>query len=170
VSSRYYLEAFTAPAGTPASAPAAFPWTLENGKLNFIQVRIPDGHSGLTGIRFKWSTAVVIPTVGNLFLVANAEVVTIPWDDEIAEDALTVEVYNTDVWDHVFYLRASVSDLATGPAVVTPDQAAPGATPDTVTADVASLADTGPPPPPEDTSAAEPPLPVSESDLSDVIT
>ncbi|SRR6266700_6804288 len=170
MSTRFYLNAVTVAAGTAAAAPQGNPWTLENGKLEYITVRVPDGHAGLTGIRFKWSSAVVVPVSGDLFIVANGEVVTVPWDGEIAADALTVETYNSDVWPHTFYLRAAVSDLAAPPAVSVPAVPAGGAAGGQVTAEVADLASVGPVPPPAATQAAEPQLPVAETSLSEAIS
>lgn len=101
----------TTPLGTTQAAPLTTSWNLGNVVLETVEIMIPRGHSGLTGIHIDYQGVALIPfSQPAVFLVAADETITIPVDLEIGA-ALSVVTYNTDVFDHAFYLRALVDVL-----------------------------------------------------------
>lgn len=105
VFTRYYDQPITAPAGTPITAPVSIPVTLETNHLERIEIDVPDGHDRQTGIRVTSNGTVIVPFSPTGFIVANDHYFTIPFDDDITVGDLVIQAYNTDVFDHTFYLR-----------------------------------------------------------------
>lgn len=111
MASRFYVLPVTTPAGTTIAVPLQTVWVLEFNQLVRIDVMVPTGHNGATGIRFIRSTQQVIPRGNSIPLIANGETVPILIDEELTEGKLIVLTYNTDIYDHTHYLRATMSDL-----------------------------------------------------------
>lgn len=101
------------PAGTLESAPAIFNLAFGTGILEEIQIIIPSGHVGLTGIALYLVNDRVIPETPNTWIKGNDEVVS--FDLELYPDtgSWRARAFNTDVFDHTFYLRLMI-DLAGG--------------------------------------------------------
>lgn len=111
MASRFYVLPVNTPAGTAIAAPLQTVWIMEFNLLESISVMVPRGHNGATGIRFQRSTQQVIPRGNIIPLIANGETVLININEELTEGKLVVLTYNTDIYDHAFYLRATMSDL-----------------------------------------------------------
>lgn len=111
MASRFYVLPVTTPAGTAVNAPLQNTWLLEFNQLIRIDVMVPPGHNGTTGIRFVRSTQQVIPRGNSIPLIANGETVPILIDEELTEGKLFILTHNTDIYDHTHYLRATMSDL-----------------------------------------------------------
>lgn len=107
----YYLSPLT-PAGTSIAAPLSTSWPLEDAQLKRVVITVPPGHNGLTGIRVLWSGQQIIPWANNQFLVANGRTIEVNFDDYMTIMGLVVVTYNTDVFDHTFYLEATVTDAS----------------------------------------------------------
>lgn len=107
---RFYFLNPLIPANTPIATPVTTPWALAGEHLAYINITVPDGHNGLTGIRILWSGQQIIPWANNQYLIANNRTVPITVDEDISESGLSVVAYNTDVFDHNFYLEALVAD------------------------------------------------------------
>jgi hypothetical protein len=120
----YTLNVITS-AGTAIAAPLITTWALEDNLLQDIEVFIPNGHNGATGIRVLRSQQQVAPWGNNSFLIANDATVAVPVGEELTESKLVIQTYNTGSYDHTFYLRAAISDLSAAAAsTATPDLAA----------------------------------------------
>jgi hypothetical protein len=115
---RLYEIDVSVPAGTLSTAPATFPLPLEESTLKKIEITIPSGHNGLTGIRVTWSGQQIIPWGNNSFLVANGQVIAVDFDDYMTAKGVVISAYNTDVYVHKFYVRATISDLPSTPQLV----------------------------------------------------
>lgn len=108
---RYYgLEVTTNPQ-TLASNPLNTSWPLEFAKLVSIEIDVPAGHNGLTGIRFNRSKQQVIPVGNNSFLRLNDRMITVSVDEELTEGGLQVVTYNNDNYIHTHFLRATIANL-----------------------------------------------------------
>lgn len=96
------------PAGT-ASPGTARLLTTPQGVVDFIEVRIPDGHSGLTGLQVFYNANQVIPQTVDQFLKGNSRTYTFDVDDLPTGNAWTAIAFNTDVhahaWDITFALN-----------------------------------------------------------------
>lgn len=113
MASRYYTLNVLTPAGTTVAAPLSTTWLLEDQILTGLEIDIPDGHNANTGIRMLRSTQQVIPWGNKNYLIANDRLLTIAVGDELTEGKLVVVTYNVDIYDHTFYLRATITDVAT---------------------------------------------------------
>jgi hypothetical protein len=98
------------PAGTPIAAPLVTAFPLEDAQLEKITIIIPDGHSGLTGIRILWSGTQIVPFALNYYLTGNDRIIEVKLNSYITVNALSIETYNLDVFAHTFWLEALVTD------------------------------------------------------------
>ena len=101
----------TVTAGTTKAAPAETATTFDQGLVDRIEITIPDGHAGLTGIRLLQAHQPVIPSTSGSFIVGNDR--TIGWDlhGYLDNGSWSVECYNTDQYDHAFHLAFLISEL-----------------------------------------------------------
>lgn len=111
MASRYYVISVTVPAGTVSTAPQVTTWQLEDQTLTRIELDIPDGHNAQTGIRIIRSGQQVIPWSNNQYLQANGRLLSIDVGQELTESKLVINTINNDVFDHTFYLRATITDM-----------------------------------------------------------
>lgn len=129
---QYWPLAVTAPAGTLITAPVTVPWPIVQGHLKQIEVDIPGGGAGSTGIRVVYCGTVIFPWALGGWLVPVRNYYSVDWDDEIMATQLQVQMYNTDLYPHTTYWRAEVwpnvgaapAGVASGPAP--PPQQLPG--------------------------------------------
>lgn len=108
---RYYQAQLQVPAGTLASAPVSQAVPLEDAELIDIELYVPIGHAGLTGIRASSSHQQILPwgnagwiTVDNYFRVFE-------FNDQVGANAISIQGYNTDVIAHTFWLRFHIRTL-----------------------------------------------------------
>lgn len=117
MATRVYAFTATCPAGTPASAPVAQVTSFPPVPVEAIELIVPDGHSGLTGIAIQQAHQAVIPLNAGQFLITNDEKMNFPVQDYLDNGDWQVIMYNTDVYPHSFYLRFLCQD-APGPLAV----------------------------------------------------
>jgi hypothetical protein len=122
---RLYPLTVVTPKATPIGAPQATPWPLEDANLLRVEITVPSGHNGLTGIRLLWANQQVIPFGNNSYLVANDRTIVVEFNDYMTASGLVVGTYNTDIYDHSHYLLATITDTAS--ARVSNSQAGSGA-------------------------------------------
>lgn len=101
----------TVPLGTAKTAPASFTLTWREGYVEFIEMRIPPGPSGLVGIQVLHSGARIIPKGQNAFLVTDNEVVRWELEGYPSGASYTVQAYNTGAFDHTIQLRVGVNEI-----------------------------------------------------------
>lgn len=96
--------------GTAKASPQVNTWNLGNVLLNRLSVRVPRGHAGLTGIVVLYNGLAIFP-FGQppSYLVTTGETVGQDFSEEELGSALTIQTYNTDIFDHSFYLRADIN-------------------------------------------------------------
>lgn len=112
------------PAGTPRSAPLEIATGFNPGELEEIEIVIPDGHSGLTGIALALAHQVLIPETAGQFVTSNDEVIHWPVHNFPNSGAWSAFVFNSDVFDHAFFVRYLVREIGSG--VVLTEPIAPG--------------------------------------------
>lgn len=108
---RLYETDVTVPASTASSSPYSVDWPLEDATLVYVNIIIPAGHSGLTGIRLTRSGTQIVPYSSNSWIISDDEKLTIGFNDEITSSGVKVVAYNSDIFAHTFYLRALIRDL-----------------------------------------------------------
>lgn len=120
----------SASAGTPPTAPDSTPVALPAFSwLWMVEVRIPAGHQGVTGLALVDSSQFVVPyaTAGQAWLVGNDDLLRYPYGKEIGANVVFL-AYNTGAFPHTWQCRLTYSPVATkdegGAVIVSPDVAA----------------------------------------------
>lgn len=99
---------------------------MGNGALDRVDIVIPSGHVGLTGVRLLWGGRQLVPYDGAEFLTGDDDEVTVELGVYVHTGVLVVQTFNTDdAFAHAFLLRAYVTDLGPGPELVLPLPPAP---------------------------------------------
>lgn len=113
VGTRYSTLRPTAPAGTLATAPASASITVGNVILAAIEIVIPRGHNGLTGVQVLYAGQRILP-FGDAadFFSGDDDDDEYPVDIEVSSP-IVVKTYNVDIYEHVWLLRFKVIDFAT---------------------------------------------------------
>lgn len=116
------IESFdvTVTAGTAKASAATTDVSFADGLVQRIELDVPPGHTGHTGIQILGAKGQLIPFTFGTFLVADDH--DFGWDlvGVIDTGSFQVKAYNTDIYDHTFYLRFSVLDFGyaePGPAI-----------------------------------------------------
>lgn len=101
----------TVPAGTPIAAPMLSPPELVPGRIEQVEIQIPPGHVGATGIRFTLAGQQILPWSNDIaWIIGDNLRAPFPLDIEVA-NGFVVVAYNTGNYDHSFYLRFTVRQL-----------------------------------------------------------
>jgi len=108
------IEAFTVtvPVNTAQASPQVTNVSFNPGNVVGIQIIIPAGHAGLTGIALRSGKSQYVPRTSGSFVVSDDEVVK--WDVEGAPGTGNWEAvaFNTDdSYSHSFFLRFLVNEL-----------------------------------------------------------
>lgn len=140
---RVEMRQVMVPAGTVQAAAIETDLSFPPGWVQDIEIVIPDGHAGLTGIAIAQAHQVTIPAAGNVWIVSNDEVVRWSVTDKLGSGQWSAFTYNLDtVNPHNFYLRFLVREItdsqpaAPSTAIAAADIASAGD--QLVTADAAS--------------------------------
>lgn len=110
MASRVYELTITVPSGTNASNPQVTPWVTEDNVLDSIEVEIPPGHNGLTGIRVMKGDVQILPWSGNTWIVASDYDRVYQVGAFTPTRDVTVQTYNNGTYNHTFFLRMTMSD------------------------------------------------------------
>lgn len=108
---RYYPVALIVPPGTSISVPVSQSVVLENNLLVDVEIEIPSGHAGFTGVRVLSSKQQILPWGNSSWIIADDYVRVFSWNEEIGANAISVQGYNTDKISHTFYLRFHMVNL-----------------------------------------------------------
>lgn len=93
------------PGGTTAASPKVTTFSIGDWWLHEIQLRIPPGHAGLTGINVSDSGSFILPWTETVdWIIGDNDYVEFSVGDEVTTN-LVVTTYNTDFWPHTHYLR-----------------------------------------------------------------
>ena len=107
--------------GTSPDAPETFQMTVPDTKLTSLELVVPTGHVGLTGIAFFYAGQQLLPWPGTAnWIIAEGE--RFDWQLGIEVDgSVDVAAYNQGLYLHQFYVRMTLDDL------ILPGQQSPGA-------------------------------------------
>lgn len=98
---------------TAVAAPQTTSWDVGAVVVEWVEIMVPRGHAGLTGIHIDYQGVALIPFSSPAqFLIARDETIRVDLGLEVGAP-LSVVAYNVDVFPHSFYLRAFV-DLFLG--------------------------------------------------------
>ncbi len=118
---RIYPLTVTVPAGTAQATPVSVPWVTEDNTIVDIEVYVPPGHNGLTGIRIMKGDVQLLPFGANSWITANDYYRVFSIGGFVPTSDLKIQAYNTGNYPHSFYLRMGV-------VLYTPTSAGLGAT------------------------------------------
>lgn len=114
----------TVPSGTSKTAPVSIPTTFNPGTVVSLEVIIPDGVSGLAGIRIASSKSQIFPHNTGAWLRGNKEKIERDVTGWPNSGALEVEGYNEDIYQHTFTIRYAVVENPI-PKASTPTESGP---------------------------------------------
>lgn len=110
----------TTPPLTLPAAPLSTPPMIGDIWIDKVELQIPPGHNGLTGIYVaNGSTAILPYSQVPQFLIATDELLEYDVGDQFGR-SLAVVTYNTDVLPHTHYLRISGRYMVQVPNAVIP--------------------------------------------------
>ena len=114
---RVHPHVVTVPADTPQGSPATFTLTMPAGRWLGLEIRIPAGHAGETGLALLQSGQQRLPYGTGTYIVGDDDRLDWPLDGLTESGHWTARAYNTDAFAHSFYLRffAAELDLTGGP-------------------------------------------------------
>lgn len=101
----------TVAVGVLQAAPASTDISFNPGEVVGIEIQIPDGHAGLTGLQLASAHQPLIPNTAGAFIVANND--TIDWTVQGMPNTGNWQAlcFNTDRFPHSFYIRFLVVEL-----------------------------------------------------------
>ena len=113
IADRYFAQRLTVPAGTLATAPLVIPTPVDDLIMVAIDLRIPDGHIGLTGFAVEYAGRRIVPWGGATdWIQGNNDELTFSVNFEVGSEVVFV-LYNEGVFDHSFYTRVQYRYLPT---------------------------------------------------------
>lgn len=98
-------------AGVPQSSPQATTALIPAGLLVSVDLQIPPGHHGLTGIRLTLAGAVILPYSNPASWIVGDDLQQTFAVNTQVDTQLRVETYNTGQYPHTHYLRFLVQAL-----------------------------------------------------------
>lgn len=115
----------TVAAGVAQAAPASTDISFNPGEVVGIEIQIPDGHAGLTGLQLASAHQPLIPNTAGAFIVANND--TIDWTVQGMPNTGNWQAlcFNTDRFPHSFYIRFLVVELQRYAATYAPSALPP---------------------------------------------
>jgi hypothetical protein len=120
VLTRIYQIEVTVPAGTLSSAPQVTPWFTEDAIIGDIELLIPSGPNGSTGIRVMKGDVQLIPWGEPGWLIGNDYNRSFPIGGYLPTSDVSIQTYNDGQYDHTFYLRMSVTTDTSAQTATTP--------------------------------------------------
>lgn len=109
-----YVTTVTVPANTPPDDPVTTEFEVEGWAIREVQILVPPGHCGLTGIALFYGIRQIIPRPEGSWLVTDDEIVTWPENRRIPllKATYTIKAYNQDdTYEHTFYIRFVVQSV-----------------------------------------------------------
>jgi len=100
------------PAATPIATPILTQISLGDVVINSIELRIPLGHNGYTGLQVRLADSVLIPWgQSGGWVTGNDEHITVEVDEEITV-GLVIATYNLGAFTHAHLLRIDYTPIS----------------------------------------------------------
>ena len=110
MTTRIWETQITVPAGTAIASPVTQSWVTEDAYILSVELIVPPGHNGLTGIRVSKGDVQILPWSASSWIIANDYTRVFPVEDYIPTLDMKIQAYNTGQYPHTFYLRQYVTD------------------------------------------------------------
>lgn len=119
---RIEIAAVSCPANTPQANAIEVDMSFDPGNVARVDIVIPDGHAGVTGLALAQAHQVIIPASGSAWIVGNDELIVWPLQGYLNNGSWSAFAYNLDPSNaHAWYLRFLVNELgAPAPTVPAP--------------------------------------------------
>jgi hypothetical protein len=117
VATRIEVTPVTVAALTPIAAPAIVALPHDDGRVDVLEIIIPDGPRGLVGFQIRHSQQVIIPNSGNAFIVTNDEKIHWPLEEFPQANAWDCVIYNSDQYPHTITFRFLITDVVAAPSL-----------------------------------------------------
>ena len=133
---RVEIRAVTCPPNTLQAAALETDLTFNPGEVIRIEIVIPPGHAGATGLAIAQAHNVCIPASGSVWIISDDETIIWPVEDFLNNGAWSAFTYNLDQLNpHTWYLRFLVRENQPQAATQAP------ATPDVTAEDITAAGD-----------------------------
>lgn len=109
----WYFDKITAPYNTPVDTPVTLVLGIDKGVIDYIEVEVPDGHCGLTGLYITYNTIQIVPFNKTGFIYGNNRVFNIPLNYPINEAPYQLELFAWNLDDthpHSFSVGVMMKD------------------------------------------------------------
>lgn len=110
---RYVPQTVTVAPNVSSTNPTPFATTLGQVTLEEVQLFVPPGHGGVTGLAIMLAGVHIVPYGPDTgFIIADSATLDFQLGIEV-DQGLVVVAYNTDIaFAHSFYLRWKISSIA----------------------------------------------------------
>lgn len=99
------------PKGTLQASFLTTPLSLQDGRVERVEILVPPGPSGLVGFKLAHSGQSVIPIKSSTWNIADGVKFDWPLNNYPTGDSWELWTYNTDVYDHTIYVWLHVMDF-----------------------------------------------------------
>lgn len=107
----YVPASIAVPKGTLAAAPLVTPIVVEAGQLEAIDLQIPNGHSGVTGIRFTLAGQQILPWSNTVSWIIGDDLRETFLCDVEVDTQLAAVAFNVGNYAHTFLCRFRIRQL-----------------------------------------------------------
>lgn len=126
---RVEIRAVTAAPGTTQAKALETDLSFDPGTVSEIEIVIPAGHAGLTGLAIAQAHGIIIPASGTDWITSDDEVIRWPVQDFLNNGSWSAFAYNLDpTYEHTWFIRFLVAEntpqtvVSPPPAVIPADQ------------------------------------------------
>lgn len=125
---RVELFAVSCPAGTTQLNAIETDVSFAPGVVVGVEIIIPAGHAGYTGLAIAQAHSIVIPASGNVWIIGDDDEIKWPLDGYLNSGSWSAFTYNLDVTNaHSWYLRFLVNEIPSAMRVPVPAPLSAGA-------------------------------------------
>lgn len=109
-----WIESFTVTVAANVASPGveSVLTTRQDGVVERVEIVIPNGHAGLTGIAMFFSLAQVIPYVGGQFVRGNNRRYSFDLDNLPTGQLWQAFAFNTDIRSHSFRVLFHIAAIS----------------------------------------------------------
>lgn len=100
----------TCPAGTPLVAPVVQETTFPIGEVVHLEVDVPTGHAGVTGLQLRIAGGQAIPLTQGSWLIGDGQTFAYDLTGYLDSGYWAAYMYNTGIYDHSWQIRYSISN------------------------------------------------------------
>lgn len=123
---RVEILSVTCPVSTPQASAIETELPFNIGIVREVEIVIPPGHAGLTGLAIAQAHQIIIPATGTDWIIGDDDYIKWPLENYLDADTWSAFTYNTDAfYPHSWQIRFLVDELdanvpagSTGPIAV----------------------------------------------------